>query len=41
MKRIVRAALTLLVPILIDYVVKKISEKRKDKRDQSAALPNS
>jgi len=42
MKRIVRAALAFLIPIAIEFVIKKITEKRKEKRDQSpATLPNS
>lgn len=42
MKRIVRMAFAFLIPIAIDYVVKKITEKRKEKRDESpATLPNS
>ncbi|HFK5564911.1 hypothetical protein [Elizabethkingia anophelis] len=41
MKKVVRAALAFLIPIAIEFVIKKITEKRKEKRDQSPeTLPN-
>ncbi|WP_260441772.1 hypothetical protein [Elizabethkingia anophelis] len=32
MKKVVRAALAFLIPIAIEFVIKKITEKRKEKK---------
>ncbi|HFK5536995.1 hypothetical protein [Elizabethkingia anophelis] len=41
MKKVLRAALAFLIPIAIEFVIKKITEKRKEKRDPSPeTLPN-